>query len=422
MKKKRFTKIILILLFALGLVAVAFYKFDNPDVTVLIDTRDGDVSATYSYVELKDMNQIAFEFANFDQSNLTEVRIYHMFKTVCVDKITADEFAYNTVYENGEITFNETIRNRLIDNAESFLTERMFLAECLLALILFIYIIINAVSESKEANRKDNHGPIYEIKRFAGDIKKYWQYMTFAANADLRAEVANSYLNRLWWLLEPLFNMLVYVIVFGRVMGNSIQNYATFVFSALLMWNYFNKTINYSVKCVRTNRDIVTKVYVPKHVLLITNMILNMYKLFFSLIILVPMLLIFRVPIGINVLYIIPAYVLMITVSFAVGMILLHYGVYVDDLGYAIGILLQMLMFLSGIFYDVVSALALPLNNIMMAINPVAIFIDSMRNALLYNVISNVPFIIVWTVISLLMAYVGVHIVYKNENGYVKVV
>ena len=49
-------------------------------------------------------------------------------------------------------------------------------------------------------------------------------------------------------------------------------------------------------------------------------------------------------------------------------------------------------------------------------------FIDSMRNALLYNRIVNVPLIVIWIILSLLIAYVGIHIVNKNENGYVKVI
>ena len=273
-----------------------------------------------------------------------------------------------------------------------------------------------------DPDNKDNHSPIYETKKFFSELVKYAQYVNYAAKSDLKAEVANSYLNRLWWILEPFFNMLVYVIVFGQVMGQSVENYATFVFSALLMWGFFSKTLNYSVKCVRNNRDIVTKVYVPKHVLLISNMILNFYKLVFSLTVLVPMLLIFRVHIGWEILWVIPAYVLMIILSFGLGMIFLHYGVYVDDLSYAIQILLQMLMFLSGMFYEVVTTLPYPLNSLMMCGNPAAMFIDTMRNALLYRTIVNVPLIIIWTVIAILLSYVGIHIVYKNENGYVKVV
>ena len=103
-------------------------------------------------------------------------------------------------------------------------------------------------------------------------------------------------------------------------------------------------------------------------------------------------------------------------------MIFLLYGVYIDDLGYAVGILLQILMFLSGIFYDTLTSLSTPLNVMMLSVNPVAMFIDTMRNGLLYNTVANVPLWTIWIVLSLQLCYIGIHIVYKNENGYVKVV
>ena len=58
----------------------------------------------------------------------------------------------------------------------------------------------------------------------------------------------------------------------------------------------------------------------------------------------------------------------------------------------------------------------------MLCVNPVAMFIDTMRNALLNNLITNVPLIAIWLILSVLISYIGIHIVYKNENGYVKVV
>ena len=205
-------------------------------------------------------------------------------------------------------------------------------------------------------------------------------------------------------------------------MGASIENYATFVFSSLLMWNFFSKAVNYSVKLVRNNKDIITKVYVPKFVILASNMFLNLFKLMFSMIVLLIMLIVFRVQIRLEVLMVVPAYVNLILLAFGVGMLLLHHGVYVDDLSYAVSILLSMLMFLSGIFYDVLTTLSEPLNIMMLSFNPVAMMVDTMRNALIYGEITNVPLIIIWFLISLLLCCIGVHIVYKNENSYVKVV
>ncbi|MDE6714564.1 MAG: ABC transporter permease [Lachnospiraceae bacterium] len=368
------------------------------------------------------MTQFEMQIPGIEKNQIREIRLYRYFQSICVDKIVEADLDHYVTIEKDTVIFQNAACDLLRSNSKTLLFERIFFILVLLALLIFVWIIINAVEEHIDPKRRDNHGPIHEIKRFWGDMARYWQYMTFAASADLRAEVANSYLNRLWWLLEPLFSMLVYVVVFGRIMGRSVENYATYVFSALLMWTFFSKTINYSVKCVRNNRDIVTKVYVPKHVLLISNMLLNMYKLVFSLIILVPMLILFKVNIGLFVFWLIPAYILMILLSFGAGMILLHFGVYIDDLAYAVTILLQMMMFLSGIFYDVITSLPKPLNTMMLAVNPVSMFVDTMRNALLSNYISNVPLLAVWIVLSLELCYVGVHIVYKNENGYVKVV
>lgn len=416
-------KWIINVVFIIGIMIIAIYPVRNQEINLVIDTYVGNRDVTISYNELNSgITKYEIEYPDFNTEQFREIRVYRRIPTVCVDKITANKFGWQMIYENGRLILGEDICKQLLSDSQSFLTERIMLAELLLIITLILRIILNAIKEKLEPNNYNNHGPIYETKKFLSDIHKYWQYMVYAANTDLKAEVANSYLNRLWWLLEPFFNMLVYVIVFGRVMGNSIENYATFVFSALLMWNFFNKTINYSVKCVRNNRDIVTKVYVPKHVLLISNMILNFFKLLFSLIVLVPMLLIFKVHIGICILWLIPTYLLMIVLSFGAGMIFLHYGVYIDDLSYAVGILLQMLMFLSGVFYEVITSLPAPLNTMMLCVNPVAMFIDTMRNALLNNLITNVPLIVIWLLLSVLISYIGIHTVYKNENGYVKVV
>lgn len=416
---------VLIGVYILYVAAIAIYPVPNQNLTLVVETKNSVENIKISYdeiIRMKETKEFSISVPGVHETGINEIRIYRKYKSIAVGKITAVELPiYGTIQEN-TIWFNEQACKLVKELSETYFMERIINAEIGLIVAILLWIILNAFEEKFTPNNRYNHGPIKEIKRFFGDIVKYREYMVFSAKADLNAEVANSYLNRLWWLLEPFFNMLVYVIVFGKVMGNSIQNYATFVFAALLMWNYFAKTLNYSVKCVRNNRDIVTKIYVPKYVLLLSNMILNFIKLLFSLIILVVMLCIFRVSIGWQVIYVICAYAMMLLFAFGAGMIFLHFGVFIDDLSYAVGILINILMFLSGIFYDMLTSITAPLNTIMLSINPCAIFIDSMRNSLLNKMITNVPTLIIWTLLSVLLGYIGIHIVYKNENGYVKVI
>lgn len=45
---------------------------------------------------------------------------------------------------------------------------------------------------------------------FFRDIKKYYKYAIYSGRAGLKAEVANSRLSWLWWILDPLLFMIIY--------------------------------------------------------------------------------------------------------------------------------------------------------------------------------------------------------------------
>lgn len=318
------------------------------------------------------------------------------------------------------IVMNEVYKETITGLSHSRMPDRLLAALFLTAVAGFL-LYLCAAAEDKLKTRY-GHGAWYELKRFWKDIVKYKEYIIYAAKSDLNAEVSNSYLNRLWWLLEPFMNMLIYALIFGKMFGSLIENYTSFLFASLLLWNYFNRVTNSSVQLVRIYRGVVSNIYIPKFVLLLSVMVLNLYKLIFSMIVLVPMLLLSRVQFGLCTLLVIPAVLVLILLSFGIGMLLIHFGVYMDDLSYVITILLNMLCFLSGIFYDVIETIPEPFNRFLMVANPVAAVIDTMRNALLYHTASNVVTLVCWGVFGLVLSMIGVHTVYKYENGYIKVI
>ena len=57
------------------------------------------------------------------------------------------------------------------------------------------------------------------MSRFFRDLRKYWNYTFYSAKSQLKTEVANSYLNWAWWVIEPFCFMLIYAFIFGLLLG-----------------------------------------------------------------------------------------------------------------------------------------------------------------------------------------------------------
>lgn len=261
----------------------------------------------------------------------------------------------------------------------------------------------------------------YFIK-FRDDMKKYFRYAVRAAKADLRAEVTNSFLDWLWWLIEPVCMMLIYTFIFGFVFHASEQYFPVFIFTGLTMFSFFSRGVIQSVDLVRGNRGVISKIYLPKYILLISRMLVNGFKMLVSFGVIAVMLLVFKVPMSVNVIHFVPIVTVLFLFTFGVGSILMHYGVYINDLSYVMGILMNMLMYMSGIFYSVGTRVPAPLGPVLETWNPVAFLIASMRNAVLYKQAPDWGMLGMWTVVSVILCVIGIATIYRNENSYVKVI
>ncbi|MFG6367358.1 MAG: ABC transporter permease [Lachnospiraceae bacterium] len=260
------------------------------------------------------------------------------------------------------------------------------------------------------------------LARFCTDVQKYFEYAVRSARADLRSEVANAYLDWLWWLIEPFCMMLIYTLIFGVVFKASEPYFPVFIFSGLAMWSFFSRGMNVSVNIVRNNKGIICNIYLPKFILYFARMLVNGFKMLVSFGIVIAMMVVFRVPISVNVLYIVPIMAVFFLLTFGVGSILMHFGVYVNDLSYIVGILLSMLMYFTGTFYSVGKRIPAPFGELLEQFNPVAYCIASMRNAVLYCNPPQIDLLLMWALVSLVLSALGVYTIYRNENAYVKVI
>lgn len=257
------------------------------------------------------------------------------------------------------------------------------------------------------------------FERIVNDIKRYFHFSIVSARAQLKSEVANSYLNWVWWILDPLALMMVYVFVFGYIFQSREPNFAIFIFTGLTMWTFFNRTVTGSVKIVKRNKSIVTKVYFPKYILILSEMWVDGFKMLISFGVVAFLMLVFRVQLSLNIFYFFPIMLTLGLVSFGIACFMLHYGVYVEDLANVIKIVLRLIFYLTGIFYNVETKIP-KYGTLFTNLNPIAFLISSMRKCLIYQETPARKILLVWFVIGLVLSIVGICKIYKEENSYVK--
>lgn len=259
------------------------------------------------------------------------------------------------------------------------------------------------------------------MKRFINDIKKYKNYIIYATKSELKSEVTNSYLNWIWLFLEPLCFMLIYTFIAVIVFNSSVQYFAIFVFIGLNIWNFFNKTLVSSVKLISSNKDIVTKVYIPKFILIFVKIGVNTFKMAVSFLLVVLFMIIYQVPISFNVLFFIPLYFVLCIVTFGISSIFMHFGVFIQDLVNLTNIGLRLLFYLTGIFYAISTKVPEPYNEILLRVNPLAYLANDFRNVLIYQTPPDFLMMLLWFVIGIILSMIGIKTIYKYENTYVKV-
>ena len=150
-------------------------------------------------------------------------------------------------------------------------------------------------------------------------------------------------------------------------------------------------------------------------------MMVNGFKMLICLAIVVGMLIFYRVPVDLHIIYVIPILITTILFTFGCCCILLHLGVFIEDMSNVINIVLRFVFYLTGIFYNIRS-FPEPYRSLILKGNPLALLITDLRDCVLYQTKPDVLWLCIWFGISLLLSMFGIWNIYKNENTYVKVI
>lgn len=253
------------------------------------------------------------------------------------------------------------------------------------------------------------------IKNVVTNLKKYMFLLQQLVSRDFKVKYKRSILGVVWSLLYPLLTMAVMAIVFSNVFKFSTPgvSYLAYLLSGLVMFNYFSEASNLAMSSVVANFSLLNKIYIPKYIFPLSKCLFVGINFLLTLIPLYVVL--FATGTGINIYHIFLPYAFLCLFMFTLGMgfILSAVSVFLRDMFYIYGIVLTIWQYFTPLFYSITM---LPSNlQSLFKLNPLYLFIDSVREIVLYSRMPSVTTLFMCGIVAVLRTIIG-SIIFKSKQ------
>jgi ABC-type polysaccharide/polyol phosphate export permease len=241
----------------------------------------------------------------------------------------------------------------------------------------------------RDAYRPVRPGFLQTLRDTASEIATRRRLILYLVRADLKKRGADTVLGNVWWILDPLLTMLVYVLLISIILRTAIPAYPLFVFCAILPWKWFSSSVADAVTCITTRERIIKQVNFPKVVLPMAAATGGVASFAFGLIPLFAMLLLlYRDHLSIWVLALPLVAVVQFVFTLAVALLAAAITVFYRDVGNVANHVLRIWFYLSPALYgaDQIAELTKgnPAIGTLFNLNPFATIFESYRD-LIYD-------------------------------------
>lgn len=245
---------------------------------------------------------------------------------------------------------------------------------------------------------------------------------------DIAGRYQGSILGLIWSFVNPLVLLLIYTFVFGVVFQsrwpnaktNNLGEFAVILFCGLSTFNIFSEAINRSTSIIISSQSYVKKVVFPLEIFPIILFNTALFHGAISFFILLVANLIMGGAIYWTILLLPIVLLPMYFLSLGLMWLLSSLGVFVRDVGYTIGLILQVLIFLTPIFYTIDS---IPQSlRWVVELNPLTQIVNNIRSIVLWGDVPNWQSYFVWLIIDIVIMILGYAWFMKTKKAFADVI
>ena len=253
------------------------------------------------------------------------------------------------------------------------------------------------------------------------NLRELWTYrdlLFILAARDVKLRYKQTGLGITWVILQPLIAALIFTVMFGRFakLPSDGHPYIVFVFTGVLVWNYFAQVLQRAGNSLITDARLITKVYFPRLAIPLASTFSALIDLCVALVVLAVLMLVYGIPPTWRLLTL-PLFVgLAAVTATGVSLWLSALNVKYRDFVHAMPFMLQVWMFASPVAYA--TSIVPEKWRLLYSLNPAVAFIEGTRWAVLGTSSIRIEMVILTAVVSLTIFVAGAFFFRRVERGF----
>ena len=255
-----------------------------------------------------------------------------------------------------------------------------------------------------------------------GELWRYRELLVYQALRDIKVRYKQTVLGAAWAIIQPVVTMVVFTLIFGKLAGLPSEGipFPLFALCALLPWQLFAHSLNYSSNSLVSNANVLTKVYFPRLILPFSAVIAGLVDFAIAFMVLVGMMAYYHILPGWSVLTLPLFIMLALAVALSIGLWLSALNVKYRDIRHTIPFLTQLWLFASPVAYS--SSLVPEKWQTLYGMNPMVGVVEGFRWALLGKAAPLGPMMIVSIVATAILLVGGLFYFRRMEKSFADIV
>jgi lipopolysaccharide transport system permease protein len=268
---------------------------------------------------------------------------------------------------------------------------------------------MSVTSEAPAAfrNAAARPSPLGLLSEAIRDITSRRRLVRYLVQAEIKKRGANTVLGNVWWILDPLLLMVVYVVLVTIIATRALPDYPLFIFAAILPWKWFTAAVTDATGSVVNQHRLIKQIAFPKIVLPIAATTAGIVGFAFGLIPLAAIMLLYLDRLSPLILLIPIIAVVQYVFTVAVAILVAAGNVFFRDLGNVVRHLLRLWWYLSPGLYalshlDGIALFENPVLRFIAHANPFAVLFEAYRRVI-YGTLDGPPIPPDWSSLAILL-------------------